>query len=485
MPFPRNTMPKRSRESIYTATFTKGAEDSAVSSSKDYISCREIDADQRRRCWEAVLLDPIIAAALSIEASYLLGQEMAVIVGGERQDQTPQTRYAWFVTYRPCLASTLQSIAAQGVVVVGYRRDKGIKENWVPFIPAWNLYRLYVVITNEGRIMYVAEPQKHVQENENANINFVVYDIFGHAPTPDGKLTSPVASLLDDIMYQQAIKKFILMSSFWRANPPRVYERRPEWFAHQASEETLIAYADTDEMCGIGKTEQRAMENEEAAAFDRMVHSTANAFEGEGALAARLVYRTPDDYHLTTMAPSQEVRTDFVSQRAAHIDIVCSRLNIPRDLLMSKSAHATKAGSTVYHAFRVKIGSLANLLSALLTDMYIFCEGRDLISKAKSTIKVPGFSVKRYDETIARIFLLTNDTEVRVEFDIAAFVSLSDLNDLEQRNVISHATHVTLAAGIVGVPVEEEMKEMQSSMEEKERRQPLEENVESAIESST
>ena len=332
-----------------------------------------------------VCVDHYYKACIDTQCAYLFGEPLQVKRGGKVIEITAGDRMRLHSIYLVFLRDVLEMVLQLGIVVIVFREDPDCPNSIIPFVP--NIDSIEVrVITYEGRQVYMV--LRALVDEEGSGIEMahdpdaIVLDNFGHRPNADGTLTSIAIGLARPMKFMQRVRDDVESANGKRANPTLVVQRRSN-ATNEGPQDDGIYHLAADADMEVARQEDRVriiMEKEEnfVSQHQNFLNEMKNILESFDDRGSR-IYKVPGQHETATGIAVPEIRSDLIPLEQMHQEIISTALGVPRNLVMTSSAHVASDVIGITKTFKMHIRLWKTRITDILTPIYVYTEAQNTI----------------------------------------------------------------------------------------------------------
>ena len=350
----------------------------------------------------------------------------------------------------PCVKNAVDQVLAMGIIIVRLvDLEEGVRIPVLLEPAACRVKMFYRLGLREYQV---------VDQQMNEIPNTMVFDIFGHAPSYNGSLTSIVANLMPEIRFINTLRGTALVMEQKRADPILMTES-VDTKVDNVEGVNYDFYADGDMQDSSANNKfTRNRHNVEALRYQQEAYD--NFFAGGkpasvgGNVLENMVNIPLGQRFINT--PSQTGRGDVVNHLKTFQDTVCGVMGVPRTLMMSDTPHKSDAEGT-HQTFQKTILSWKKNMQNICEHLYSIIYAENIKQQLMKAM-----TKKRKRTDIGDVYVLKKRLQVEIVFPISPFLSHLDLYTHYQRGVITWDTYSKHACANASLPYEQ-LEEPQSS----------------------
>ena len=477
-----------------------------------------MDPVARFNCWKAMTQHPYVNACFITLAHYLLVEDIQVKKGGQVQKLPAGERLLLNDVYQPYLMDSLRMIMTEGVLAVLFREDPQRPGARTPYVPVWTDFVIHIINVDGRQVYKYYERRKRGTDRTGPyvgglvhNPDAVIFDHFGWRPGSDGSVNSVIATLLRHIRYSMHTYQSVATANAIRANPFLAMQRRPDAARRERDDAEAYAAFYADAEMAAGREEDRVREEmsrmdvfmEQQDDFSRRMGEPGAwkgaqlSAAGSGLQGVPLVgtgfqsstapqpwrgnyYRVPDDYELVSQQTPAEIRGDLVNQEILHQELISMVMGPPRDIVIASASRVASNVAGVTQTYKVHLQFWKQVLTGILTRVYVYCEAQNIIGEWLSARKslaredrrrapptdingdgdtyfmtpsVPVEVVGRemrdvqraagrlptltFDAAVAKLYELKDDTVVELGFPVTSFIPPAEIWDAYIKGILT------------------------------------------------
>jgi len=355
-------------------------------------------------------------------------------------------------------------------VVTFARPDSSVKDD-VPIIPPLGSYSVSMYYDHNVRKYHVYEIQQNgmlFSQNRKLLPRALVFEIW--APGPSGRINSPVAAVIGEIIRLREMWENVQAADFWRSNPPSVRQRSTE--RHGGVDDPLPEMTCAEDDIDLDSERHHVRQTREDYNLAAMSSNLARQ-QNRGQVRERYNERTsrfefverasPWESNKMILPSSQvlarhtvpEFHPDYVRVVQLQQQTIAIALGIPAQFLFND--HRQHAADTELTAkiFNTTILDMQNQFKIFLTRIYyeIYQDVMDVHIEQDVLPKIHTHRKRILNEQeIQQIF---DKIKVNITFNFTPMVRLEDITTLMENQWMDHDTAGRYALALFGFPEED------------------------------